>query len=259
METIQDPAKTKPSITVFFPVYKDEGTVRRVTEKAIRVLKEVASTYEVIIVNDASPDRSGEVADSLAREYPGIVTAVHHERNMGYGKALQTGFEKASKSEWICFTDGDDQYDLGELHRIVKLLPKYDMIITFRYCKIYSTWRLFLSAVYNCLVRFLFRSHFRDISCGLKLVRREVVSSMRITASSPFVGAEIVHRAMLDGYRIGELGISTYPRELGESSSTSWKNIMATILDMLRFHQDIFSNRPRPIIDIPSSEHRPQG
>jgi len=240
-----DEHNQKPSITVFFPVYKDEGTVRRVTEKSLKVLQELTSSFEVIIINDASPDRSGEIADGLAKEYPGVVTAVHHERNRGYGAALQTGFEKACNSEWICFTDGDDQYDVNELRRIVKLLSRYDMIITFRYCKIYSTWRLFLSAVYNVLVRFLFRSHFRDISCGLKLVRREVVEGMKITSSSPFVGAEIVHRAMLNGYRIGEIGISTYPRELGESSSTSWKNIFATIRDMMEFRREIFSNKPR--------------
>jgi glycosyltransferase involved in cell wall biosynthesis len=235
----------KPSISLFFPVYKDEGTVRRVTEKSLEVLKDLADSYEVIIVDDASPDRSGEIADGLAKEFPGVVFAVHHETNRGYGGALQSGFERACNSEWICFTDGDDQYDVRELRKMTHLLPRYDMIITFRYAKIYSTWRLFLSAVYNVIVRFLFRSHFRDISCGLKLVRREVVEGMKISSSSPFVGAEIVHRAMLEGWRIGEVGISTYPRELGESSSTSWNNIFATIRDMMAFHSEIFSNKPR--------------
>lgn len=235
----------KPNISLFFPIYNDEGTVRAVTEKAIRVLSELCGKFEIVIVNDGSPDRAGEIADQLAGEHP-EVSVVHHERNMGYGRALQSGFARACRYEWICFTDGDDQYDVGELRNIVNLLPRYDMVITFRYCKIYSTWRMFLSWVYNHIVRWLFRSPFRDIGCGLKVVRREVIDHIEVKSDSPFVGAEIVHRAMLKGYIIGEVGISTYPRKLGQSTTTSWRNIIATIRDMLRFHEEIFSKRPRP-------------
>jgi glycosyltransferase involved in cell wall biosynthesis len=234
----------KPNISLFFPVYNDEGTVRAVTEKAIRVLSELCSKFEIVIVNDGSPDRAGEIADQLAHEHP-EVSVVHHERNMGYGRALQSGFARARRYEWICFTDGDDQYDVGELRNIVNLLPRYDMVITFRYCKIYSTWRMFLSWIYNHIVRWLFRSPFRDIGCGLKIVRREVIDHIEVKSSSPFVGAEIVHRAMLKGYLIGEVGITTYPRELGQSTTTSWRNIIGTIRDMLRFHEEVYSNRAR--------------
>src|SRR5690606_24869786 len=104
-----------------------------------------------------------------------------------------------------------------ELYHIAKLLPRYDMIISFRYAKIYSTWRLFISAVYNVLLRILFRSRFRDVSCGLKLIRRSVADDIEITSSSPFVGAEMALKAMLKGYSVGEVGISTYPRVFGVS------------------------------------------
>jgi glycosyltransferase involved in cell wall biosynthesis len=242
------PQQPKPSMSLFFPVYNDEATVRGVTEKSIKILSEIAREYEIVIVNDGSPDRSGEIADELAAEYP-CVSAIHHKTNLGYGKALQSGFERACKYEWICFTDGDDEYDVGELRHISKILRHYDVVITFRYCKAYSTWRMFVSAVYNVLLRFIFNSAYRDISCGMKLVRREVVDNVEIASSSPFVGAEIVLQCMLKGYAIGEVGISTYPRQFGLSTSTSWRNIRATIRDMLRFHKQIFRNRPRPEID----------
>lgn len=240
--------KKKPTVSLFFPVYNDEATVRRVAEKSLKVLNDVASDHEVIIVNDGSPDDSGEVADRLAREYE-KVRVIHHERNKGYGKALQTGFENATLGEWICFTDGDDQYDVNELGHIVKLLSRYDMIITFRYCKIYSTWRMFVSHVYNMVLRAIFRCPYRDISSGLKLIRRDVLDDIDVCSSSPFVGAEVTLKADLKGYRIGEVGISTYPRYFGESTSTSWKNIKATIGDMLRFRREVFTNRPRPELE----------
>src|ERR1017187_8958931 len=95
-------------ISLFFPVYRDEATVERVTRKAVAIMNELASEYEVIIVDDGSPDRAGEVADELARTIPGV-HVIHHARNMGYGEALRSGF-KAARYEWICFTDGDDEY-----------------------------------------------------------------------------------------------------------------------------------------------------
>lgn len=237
-------AETGPAISLIFPLYKDEGTVRSMTEKAIKVLQDISSRYEIVMVNDGSPDRSGEIADQLALENKNV-RVLHHSRNLGYGKALQTALENVGDVEWICMTDGDDQYDVRELYHFVTLLPRYDGLIAFRYCKIYSTWRIFLSFVYNILLRFLFRSHFRDISCGLKLFRKEVVKGVSITSSSPFIGAEITLKAMLQGYLIGEVGISTYPRGFGQSSSTSWHNIIATIRDMLRVRREVFVNKPR--------------
>ena len=88
----------KPSISLFFPVYGDEATVRRVTEKSLAVLSEIADEHAVVIVNDGSPDDSGAIADELARVHP-QVSVVHHDRNMGYGRALKTGFRHACRHQ----------------------------------------------------------------------------------------------------------------------------------------------------------------
>ena len=240
----------KPDVSLFFPVYRDEKTVEIVATKAIAVLKEVAADYEVIIVDDGSPDRSGEIADRLARGNPAI-SVVHHPRNLGYGAAIKSGFAKA-RCEWICFTDGDDEYDVGDLHKLIALRDFYDLIITFRYVKTYSSDRQFISWVYNSLLRMLFRTPYRDISTGLRLVRKSLIDQIRSYSNSPFIGAEITIKAMLKGYRIGEVGIQTFPRQFGQGASTSMPNILATIRDMMAVYQTIFSpgyelppNRPR--------------
>ena len=229
----------KPRVSLFFPVYRDEATVARVAEKALAVLAEQADDYEVIIVDDGSPDRAGAIADEIAgRERR--VRVIHHPRNLGYGMALRSGFE-AARYEWICFTDGDDEYEVDDLRKLVRLRDRYDLIITFRYAKRYSGWRIFVSYVYNRVIRLLFQTPYRDVSCGLKLVRKDVVSELDLISTSPFIGAEIAIRTMLKGFRVGEVGIQTFPRAFGKGSSTSLPNILATLRDMRRVYANVFS------------------
>lgn len=230
----------KPDISLFFPVYNDERTVRRVSEKALAVLAEVANRYEVIIVDDGSPDRAGAIADELALEHPEI-SVVHHPRNLGYGAAIKTGLATA-KYDWICFTDGDDEYDVFDLRKLIELKDFYDLIITFRYAKVYSSQRQVISWVYNSVLRVLFRTPYRDISTGLRLIRKSLADQLVFQANSPFIGAEITIKSMLKGYRVGEVGIQTFPREFGKGASVSTPNIVATIKDMGRVYRTIFSD-----------------
>lgn len=232
-------AALKPRVSLFFPVYRDEMTVARVAEKAVRVLGELARDYEVIIVDDGSPDTAGTIADQIASSNP-KVRVIHHERNLGYGQALRTGF-KAARFEWICFTDGDDEYEVDDLRRLLRLQDRYDLIITFRYAKRYSSWRIFVSYVYNTVLRWLFNTRYRDVSCGLKLIRRNVVEELELLSSSPFIGAEVAIKTMLKGFRVGEVGIQTFPREFGRGTSTSLRNIWRTVKDMRRVYSTVFS------------------
>ncbi len=238
---LEHPATRKPAISLFFPVYNDAHTVRPMTLRALEVLDDVASDYEIVIVNDGSSDRSGAIADELSAEFA-AVRVVHHEQNRGYGRAIQTGLKEATRYPWVCFTDGDNQYDVGELQHMTQILDRYDLIIGFRLRKIYGPIRIAMSATMNWVVRWLFGYRFRDLTCGLKLARREVLDDICVTCDSPFVGGEIVLRAATRGYRIGEVGISTYPRKHGDSAVISLPNIVATFKDVLRLHREIFRN-----------------
>ena len=232
------------SLTVFFPVYNDAATVRRVTEKALRVCGELTDDFEVIIVDDGSPDASGVIADELAHEHA-QVRVVHHPQNRGYGAAVRSGLAE-SRHEWICFTDGDDEYDLRDLRKLWRLRHRYDLIITFRYVRRYSGLRIVISRVYNVVLRRLFYTRYRDVSTGLRLIRKEVVDELPLEATSPFIGAEIAIKTMLKGYRVGEMGIQTFPREFGKGNSTSPHNIYRTIVDMLQCHRRVFSKDYEP-------------
>tara|TARA_B100000315_G_C14544941_1_gene572754 strand:+ start:58 stop:792 length:735 start_codon:yes stop_codon:yes gene_type:complete len=232
----------KYNISFFCPAYYDEKNIEKVIEKANHLFSSCAKDYEIVIVNDGSPDKTGEIAEMLAKKYE-KVRAVHHETNKGYGAAIKTGFREAKKFEYVCFTDGDDQYDVLELQNMLRLLNRYDIIISFRYEKAYSAVRVLISYIYNVLLRFLFRSPFRDISCSLKIFSREVIDRIEIESDSPFVDAEIIFKSMLMGFHIGEVGINSYPREFGKSTSTSLTNIMLTLKDIFRIRKKLFMNK----------------
>lgn len=230
----------KPDISFFFPVYNDERTVRLLTEKAIKLFDEIANQYEVVIVNDASPDKAGEIADQLAREFP-QVKVVHHQENRGYGAAVKSGIAN-TQYDWICMVDGDDEYDILDLKRMLALRQYYGLIIGFRYKKLYSTKRIFISHVYNAVLRSLFDTRFRDISTGIRVFHRSILEHIDLNSNSPFIGAEMAIKTMLGGAPVGEVGIQTFPREFGAGSATSMKNIFCTIRDMLRMRKEVFSD-----------------
>ena len=101
----------------------------------------------------------------------------------------------------------------------------------------------------------LFKTPFRDVSCGLKLIRRDVVNELDLRSTSPFIGAEISIKTHLKGLRVGEVGIQTFPRQFGGGSATSVKNILATIRDMRLIHNEVFS----PEYDQPMTRRRATG
>jgi glycosyltransferase involved in cell wall biosynthesis len=229
----------KPDISIVIPVYNDETTIRHVVEKAIEVLRDAARQGEIVVVDDGSPDRSGAIGDELAKTHA-LVRVAHHASNLGYGAAFKTGVAHC-RFEWICMVDGDNEYDVSDLKRMLALRQYYPLIIAFRYRKLYSATRIFVSHVYNAVLRFLFRSPFRDVSTGIRIVHRSILDEIDILSDSPFVGAELAIKAMLRGFPVGEVGIQTFPRTFGRGSATSFSNIVATIRDIYRMRKEVFS------------------
>ena len=128
--------------------------------------------------------------------------------------------------------DGDNEYDVNDLFRLVKASKNHDLVITYRYKKKYTTSRIIISWMYNVILRLIFNIKFRDISTGSRLVSRKLIKRIKLKSNSPFMGAELAIKARLAGYKVGEIGIHTYPRTFGTGSSVSFKNILLTLKDM---------------------------
>lgn len=214
-----------------FPLYKDKRTVEFMIKKSINVLKKFKKKYEIIIVDDGCPQNSGRLAKKIAKKIPNV-KVFFHKKNLGYGAALKTGLKKC-KNDWIFMIDGDAEYDVDDLSRLILASKNNDLVITYRYKKKYATSRIIISWIYNAILRLLFRVDFRDISTGSRLVRKKLINDITLRSTSPFVGAELAIRSRLAGYKVGEIGIHTYPRTFGTGSSVSFKNILLTIKDML--------------------------
>ncbi len=224
------------TLSVFFPAYYDEENIGKVVDKAVTVLESLAlKDYEIIIIEDGSPDRTGEVADELARKYP-RVRVIHHEKNMGYGATLRDGFY-AAKFDYVFYSDGDNQFDLDELRKFVALIPYSDIIIGYRISKQYSQWRRFTSFVYNYILRRLFNVDYMDVDCAFKLFKADLFKKIEIESTDAFIDAEIMLKARLLGYSVTEMGVKHLPRLAGVSTGAKLGVILRTIREIYRFYR----------------------
>ena len=223
--------KNPKSISIMFPLYKDKRTVKLMILKSLKILKKTKKKFEIVIVDDGCPENSGKIAQELSKKNP-KVRVYFHKKNLGYGAAVKTGL-KNCRHDCIFATDGDDEYDVGDLPRMLKAFYKSDLVITYRYKRKYKTTRIIISWVYNMILRLLFKTSFRDISTGSRLISKKLVKKIKLTSNSPFIGAELAIKSKYAGFDVSEIGIHTYPRTFETGSSVSMKNIILTIRDMI--------------------------
>jgi len=224
----------KTSLAIFFPMYNEKETVERIVGKALQVLATWADDYEVVIVDDASRDGSGQIADELARQSP-QVRVVRHPRNLGYGAALRTGFQNTVK-ELTFNTDCDEPVDLAEIGRALALIgPDVDLVVGYRINRYDKPRRMVYSKIYNFLCRLLFGISVRDVNFSFKLVKRDVLRRIRLTAGSTFIDGELLAEATRYGYRIVEIPIQYFPRRSGQSSFDSLHAATFALEEMLAY------------------------
>ena len=223
--------KKVKSISLMFPLYKDRSTVELMITKSLNVLKKLKRKYEIVIVDDGCPQKSGKLAKKISRKFSNI-KVFFHKKNFGYGAALKTGLKKC-KNDWIFMIDGDAEYDVDDLFKLLKASKNNDLVITYRYKKKYTTYRIIISWIYNLILRLLFKIKFKDISTGSRLVSKKLIKKVELKSNSPFVGAELAIKSQFLGYKVSEIGIHTFPRTFGTGSSVSIKNILLTLKDMI--------------------------
>ena len=219
------------SLSIVFPLYKDKSTVRKMILNSQKALKKTKiKKNQIVIVDDGCPQKSGTYAKKLSKKKN--IKIIFHKYNKGYGAAIRTGFKNCS-SDWIFQTDGDAEYDVFDLLKLLKKKDNSDLVITYRLKKKYKTSRIVISWIYNKILRILFHTNFRDISTGSRLVKKSLLKKINLVSNSPFLGAELAIKTKYKGYKVNEVGIHTYPRTFGRGSSVSLKNILLTIKEML--------------------------
>jgi glycosyltransferase involved in cell wall biosynthesis len=225
------------SISVFFPCYNEQENVGRTVEKALNVLEKLNADFEVIVVDDGSSDETGRIADEIAGDHD-KVKVVHHERNLGYGAALQSGFKAATK-ELVFYTDGDGQFDINEMPPLLDLMEQYDIVSCYRLNRRDPLIRKINGWCWTRLVCLLFGLKVRDIDCAFKLYKREIFDRIELSSSGALIDAEILARAARKGYRITQKGVHHYPRTAGAQSGANIRVILRAFKELFKLQRQI--------------------
>jgi glycosyltransferase involved in cell wall biosynthesis len=171
---------------------------------------------EVIVVDDGSTDATRAIAEGLAARDP-HVRVVGHDRNRGYGAALRSGIA-ASRSDWILITDGDRQFDLGELERFLAPATDCDLVAGYRIDRADPLGRRLAAHAWNRLMCRTFGISVRDVDCAFKLMRGGAARALALESDGAMVSTELLVRAALAGWRTAEVGVHHRPRPAGRPS-----------------------------------------
>jgi len=244
----------KPSLSIFFPAYNDAGTIASLALIAHMTARTLTDDYEVIVVDDGSPDHTGELLDEMARHFPWL-KVVHHAENRGYGGALRTGFLTATK-DLVFYTDGDAQYDPREMVRLHEALtPDVDFVNGYKIGRSDPFHRKVIGKAYHLFVRTMFGLRLRDVDCDFRLMRRDVFRKVTLTRSSGVICVELMKKVQDHGFHIAQVPVHHFHRTYGKSQFFNLPRVARTLVDLTRLWLDLVV-RKQHLAEAPATARR---
>ena len=204
------------SISVFFPCYNDGGTIASMVVLTDQTLKKIAADYEIIVVDDGSTDHSREILKDLKNKYERLCL-VFHEKNMGYGGALRSGF-KAARKELVFYTDGDFQYDVAEITKLLsKLDEDIDIVNGYKIKRSDPMHRKIIGRIYHWTMKLLFNFKIRDVDCDFRIIRRHVFDAIQLEENSGLICVEMIKKIQDAGFKFAQVPVHHFFRSYGKS------------------------------------------
>ena len=228
-----EPARL-PGVSVFLPCHNEEGNIERVAAALETELPRIAERYEIVVVDDGSRDRTGEIADRLAAANPHL-KVVHHPVNRGYGAAVISGI-RACNQPWVVLCDGDGQFEASDIARLAAKTPEYDVVVGHRAHRADPLMRRINGKAWTVLMRLLLGIRISDIDCGLKLFRRDLLEGIDLQAKGAMISAELMAQLAGRGARICEVEVRHLPRVAGEQSGASLKVIVRAFRELFSLY-----------------------
>ena len=214
------------SVWVVLPTYDERDNLEPLVRAVRAQLSSVAPDHTILVVDDSSPDGTGELADRLARE-DSHVKVLHRPRKEGLGQAYLAGLEVAlcAGAELILEMDADFSHDPAYLPRMIEAAGEADLVLGSRYVKGGGTrnWgrlRSFVSRGGCWYARTVLGVPIRDLTGGFKCFRREVLEAVdlnRIRSQGYAFQVELTYRALQLGFRVKEIPIVFTDRRVGQS------------------------------------------
>jgi glycosyltransferase involved in cell wall biosynthesis len=225
-------------VDVVIPVYNEEGDLESsVTRLRQFLLDNVKHDWRIVVADNASQDRTLEIAKALAERYPGEVSYVHLDLK-GRGRALRRAWTE-SDADIVSYMDVDLSTDLGAFPPLIDSLidSDCDIAIGSRLAKGAQVQRglkrEFISRTYNLMIKCLFRNRFSDAQCGFKAVTRRAVKDIvpLIEDQAWFFDSELLLLAERMGYRIAEVPVTWAddPDSRVKIASTAWEDIKGLV------------------------------
>ena len=254
-----------PALSYFFPAHDEAENIEALVEEALAELPGLAERFEIIAVDDGSTDGTAEVADRLADAHPDVVRVVHHRVNRGYGAAVRSGLG-AARYPVVCFTDGDRQFRVADLARLLARLGRAgdeggpDVVAGFRIKRADPALRLAYARIYRACLRLFFGLDVRDPDCACKLFRREALEGISAESGGAFLSAELLIKIEARRRTIAEEGVPHYPRTAGQASGADPRVVARAVRDFWALRIRLWTNktaaltRGQPVID-PDPEH----
>jgi glycosyltransferase involved in cell wall biosynthesis len=223
-----------PALTVLMPAYNEEAGLARSVDALRSCLSGLRVSFEILIVDDASRDRTGAIADELAALHADV-RVVHHPENRGIGGGFVTGVAEALGS-WLILIPADLALDLAELPKYFAAAEDADVVVGVRSDRSdYSGARLLVSWINIRLIQWLFGMRERQFNY-ISMYRAGVLRRMRIESwHSAFFHAETLIKAKALGYRLVEVEIRYVPRASGRQTGARPGQVVRTVRDLLRF------------------------
>jgi len=211
-------------LSLVLPAYNEEANLEEVVKEALEEIPKSFELFEIIIVNDGSKDKTGEIADRLAVQSVGTVRVIHHNLNRGYGAALSSGFA-AAQGDYLMFMDSDRQFKAEDIRLLAPYLSKADIIVGYRKKRHDPFYRFWIGYIFNTIITLFFGIYLRDIDCGFKIFRADVLKKMKLESPGVLINTEIHAKAQHQGRSIIEVGVNHYPRLSGKQSGASLRVI----------------------------------
>lgn len=234
----------KKSLSVVIPAYNEEAYIERCVIALETVLKDLTDEFEIIVVNDGSEDQTAAVLEGLQRHRPYLVV-VHHERNVGLGRTLRSGFARCGK-EVAFYSDADLPFDFAELGRALRVMEfkNADVVAGFRHDRTSEgSRRIVYSFGYNWLIRLVFGLRIRDVNFSFKLIRTAALHKLDLRSDGSFIDAEMMLKADRLGFFIAQIGVDYFKRERGGSKLSSVRTIVKIVREMVREYPGIMKLR----------------
>jgi glycosyltransferase involved in cell wall biosynthesis len=234
------------SLTIFFPCFNDAGTIGSLVAGAHVVGRESGRNVEILVVDDGSCDNSAEILAELGSRYPEL-RVVRHATNRGYGAALRSGFAAATK-DLVFYTDGDGQYDVLELKKLLPVLQEgVDVVNGYKIARSDPWHRIVIGKLYVFLMRILFQFRVRDVDCDFRLMRRSALGTITLKHSSGVICLELVKKLERAGFRFADFPVHHYHRVHGRSQFFNFRRLFVTGVNILRLWWELNVVRDTPV------------